>query len=231
MQISEMIGKIRLMNSFQKIEVRMNGDTECKEAFDYFTMPHLKYKIIQNKKWGVAMLELPETFDDYTNGQNKQMLRRKRKRALIKGYTFCRFSPLDRLDEIMEINRSMITRQSQPMDQDYLDEKRVSEFFLDIPAIYGVFDQKGALQAYVHTSICGEVFFFNRLLGHAAHLNNGIMYLLISEVIREMIEHKKSQSTPLWAMYDTFLGASEGLRFFKERLGFKPYNVKWIWGK
>jgi hypothetical protein len=30
-------------------------------------------------------------------------------------------------------------------------------------------------------------------------------------------------------MYDTFWGASTGLAFFKERLGFRPYTVDWAW--
>ena len=32
-----------------------------------------------------------------------------------------------------------------------------------------------------------------------------------------------------YLMYDTFFGASEGLKKFKEKLGFQPYKVKWKW--
>lgn len=95
--------------------------------------------------------------------------------------------------------------------------------------MYGVFDTEGTLKAYAHVPVCGEVFVFSRLLGHGADLDKGIMYLLISEVIREMINFKQAKGYPCWAMYDTFFGASPGLRYFKERLGFKPYRVKWLW--
>ena len=44
-----------------------------------------------------------------------------------------------------------------------------------------------------------------------------------------MIDHRADQGTPRWAMYDTFFGSDEGLRFFKERLGFRPYRVTWTW--
>jgi len=44
-----------------------------------------------------------------------------------------------------------------------------------------------------------------------------------------MIEHTTKHEVPLWGMYDTFFGASSGLRYFKERLGFRPYKVRWIW--
>lgn len=229
MEIKDIIKKLRLMKTFPKVEVRMCGDSECKESFNYFTRHHSKYKIIQNKKWGVAMLKLPDTFEEYKGGKSKQMLRKKRNRAIAKGYTVKTISPLDHLEEIMTIHRSTGERQGRPMDEKYLHKEKVEKFFLPIPFIHGVFDQNGTLQAYGHFPCCGEVFFFNRLLGHQSHLDNGVMYLLISEVIREMIEGNKRNDKPLWAMYDTFLGASEGLRYFKDRLGFSPYNVKWVW--
>ena len=56
------------------------------------------------------------------------------------------------------------------------------------------------------------------------------MYLLISEVIRDMILQKLVIGYPNWIMYDTFFGASDGLKYFKERLGFKPYKVNWRLG-
>jgi hypothetical protein len=30
-------------------------------------------------------------------------------------------------------------------------------------------------------------------------------------------------------MYDTYIGAGAGMRTFKERCGFQPYRVKWVW--
>ena len=32
-----------------------------------------------------------------------------------------------------------------------------------------------------------------------------------------------------YIMYDTFYGGSVGLRKFKTKLGYSPYNVKWVW--
>jgi hypothetical protein len=31
-----------------------------------------------------------------------------------------------------------------------------------------------------------------------------------------------------YIMYDTFFGATRGMRMFKQKLGFKPYRVKWL---
>jgi hypothetical protein len=52
------------------------------------------------------------------------------------------------------------------------------------------------------------------------------MYLLISELVREVVT---SNPKIKYLMFDTLLGASPGLRFFKERSGFIPFRVKWIW--
>jgi hypothetical protein len=226
-KIHKVIDTIRDMCSLPELVVRLNGDEEGRKSFDIFTRPHPKYKTIQNKRWGVAMIKLPNTFEEYLQGSQKKQVRLKRNRVKSSGYQFRSLSPLEYLEDMMAINASMEVRQGKPIRPDYLDREAVQMFFKDVASIYGVFDERGNLRAYAHTPIRGEVFLFSRLLGHADHLKKGVMYYLISEVIREMIERKARHGTPLWAMYDTFFGASEGLRYFKERLGFKPYKVRW----
>jgi hypothetical protein len=55
------------------------------------------------------------------------------------------------------------------------------------------------------------------------------MYLLMTDVIEEKFELAKTAGNPKWIMYDTWLGASAGLRQFKAVLGFSPYWVRWRW--
>jgi hypothetical protein len=43
------------------------------------------------------------------------------------------------------------------------------------------------------------------------------------------IEGRRPDGTPHWAMYDTFWGATKGLAYFKERVGFRQYTVDWVW--
>ena len=43
-------------------------------------------------------------------------------------------------------------------------------------------------------------------------------------------ELAKTERSPRWLMYDTLLGASEGMRYFKDAMGFSPYWVRWKWG-
>jgi hypothetical protein len=212
-----------------KVTIRMSGDGSCRNMFYYLTKSHPRYKIIQNKCWGAALLPLPNSFETYLQGKSKELLRRKRARAFKLGFHFSIINPFDHLEEIIFINTSMPMRQGRPITVSYQNIDRIKVAFKHATKVYGVFDAKGVLKAYANTPISGEVFIFSTLLGHGDDLQKGIMYLLISEVIREMTEHKLQGGIPLWAMYDTFFGASKGLRYFKERLGFKPYRVKWVW--
>jgi len=225
-QFFRLLSEIRAL---PEVSICISGDDTRKELFHYLTQPHPKYRFIQNKRWGVALLPLPNTFEEYLKGKGKQALRTNRKHALDLNFHLCSINPLDYINEILSINTSAPVRQGTPMASSYLSAKHLKLAFENKPKIYGVFDSNGALKAYADTLIAGEIFLFSRLLGHYEELDKGIMYLLISGVIQEMIERKTNHGTPLWAMYDTFFGASPGLRYFKERLGFRPYRVKWIW--
>ncbi|MFN8486679.1 MAG: hypothetical protein U0350_03745 [Caldilineaceae bacterium] len=200
-----------------------------KQVYKSFTKPHPIYKLIQNKKWGVALLPLPNTFEEYLTGKSKQALRTNRKHALSRGFHFERFDPKQRILEILSINSSLPSRQGKLMNASYLDISKLEMLYAEIPNMFGVFDKGDCLKAYAYTPICGEFFVFSRLLGHADNLEDGVMYLLMSEIIREMIVIKNNKSDPKWAMYDTFFGATLGLQYFKKRLGFQPYKVIWQW--
>lgn len=182
------------------------------------------------KRWGVALVHLPASFDDYLDGGPMQNLRRERRRAERAGFRYARLTPSDHLDAILEINRSAPTRQGRAMSGSYLDPEQVGRAFQGRNIIHGIVDGSGRLRAYADVPVIGDAFVFSRLLGHAHDLNRGVMYLLVSEVIREYIEAAGGDAAaPEWAMYDTFWGASTGLAFFKERLGFRPYTVDWVW--
>jgi len=220
---------VKQIFSLPRVYIKLWGDEKSYNTYLSFTKRHPKYKIIQNKRYGVALISLPNSFSDYLTGRDKQALRTNRRKAIKHGFTFSSFSPLEHIDEILEINQSMKIRQSKPMNPDYLNVDALVSFFKDKEKIYGVFDIHGNLKAYAYTPIVGEVCVISRLLGHGEELDKGIMYFLISEVIREMIEIKNKNGVPLWIMYDTLFGASKGLKYFKERLGFKPYEVIWTW--
>ncbi len=229
MKVGRLLSSVNEIFSLPEVTIQMSGGEASRKMFEFFTQPHPRYRLIQNKRWGAGLLPLQERFEDYLKGKDKQALRTNRRRSVSLGFRFDVFHPDRYLNDILAINTSLQVRQGQPMDADYLSLERLKLWIQDKPEIYGIFDGRGVLKAYAHAPVYGEVFILSRLLGHADDLENGIMYFLISEVVREMIERKGRQGEPLWAMYDTFFGASPGLRFFKERLGFKPYKVRWVW--
>jgi hypothetical protein len=47
--------------------------------------------------------------------------------------------------------------------------------------------------------------------------------------VRELVDARGTGGPVRWLMYDTWFGAPPGLRSFKERLGFAPYRVRWMW--
>jgi len=110
-----------------------------------------------------------------------------------------------------------------------MDRRQVEMSWQDVETIPAVLDAAGVLVAYADISFCGEVAVISRILGYGEYLDNGIMYLLVDGIMRLVIERKSKYGQPEWPMYDTLLGAKEGLRYFKERLGFEPYSVKSLW--
>jgi hypothetical protein len=105
----------------------------------------------------------------------------------------------------------------------------VRETFRDDEPLGGVLDASGRLRAYADVPTFGDACVLSRLLGHADHLENGVMPLLITESIRAKIVERDTTGAPLWVMYDTFWGARPGLVDNKRRYRFAPYTVTWRW--
>ena len=190
---------------------------------------HPRLPIMARKRWGVALIRLPATFAEYLAGGPKQAVRTNRRRATAAGYRYATVPTRDYLDDIFEINASEPSRQGRPMAEDYLDRDEVARQAERHPISHGILDADGRLRAYAITRDVGDAIILSTILGHAAALDDGVMYLLVSEVIRTAIEGRRADSTPLWVMYDTYWGAKPGLAYFKRRAGFLPYTVDWVW--
>ena len=211
------------------VTIEMSGDERCRELYDSFTRRHARWRLVQNKRWGVALLRIPERFEEYFEDPKQAHLRRDSRRASRAGLTFVPLDPLARLDEILTINRSAETRQGVPMHEDYLNEAALRRFFEQSDAAFGVNDSEGLLRAYICIRLCGEVACVERLLGHADALKQGVMWALVTGTIRELTLRRQTEGRPAWFMYDTYFGAAPGLRQFKDRIGCEPYRVSWSW--
>ena len=200
-----------------------------KRTYRYFTKLH-RLKLFRNKTVGVALIDLNlyKNFEDYyksVNGKNSAAYYARK--ATKRAYRFMEIDRNEYIEDIYNINTSTPIRQGQEMSQSYL--KRV-EKYKDEPnyRYFGVVNTKGELVSYCNIGFYGEFALVVSLLGHKEYLNDGVMYLMMIEFNKIIFNeyHKKGYN---YIMYDTFLGATEGLKKFKQKLGYKPYKVKWIW--
>ena len=113
------------------------------------------------------------------------------------------------------------------MREGYLDRASVADSVGRRPMMHGVVDRDGRLRAYAVGLDLGDAILIATILGHADSLDDGVMYLLVSEMVRSAISMRRPDGSPHWLMYDTFWGAKSGLAYFKRRLGFEPYTVDW----
>lgn len=193
------------------------------KTHQYFTKRHPKYKIFQNKAVGAALVDLTafrsrEDYLERIKGLNS-VLRHVRK-AKTKGCIVVEIDRNDYIDDIYEINTSVETRQGLPMDSDYLDKK--THYDRDANFKYfGVLNSAGKLLAYGDLGFYGNFAAFNRVIG--VRNNDGMMHLLVTDIVCRLIDGGDCE----YLMYDTYFGASPGLKSFKNMLGFLPYRAKY----
>lgn len=172
-----------------------------------------------------SVLELPESPDGYLAEHTTARKRAARARRL--GYRFDRIDRALYVDDVYAINTSAPERQGRPMSDAYLqrpDFSPLPDYACARHAIntYGVLDDRGRLRAYTWIYRVGELVMVSSILGHADHLAGDIMYLLATETIAAELEH--GHGVAFYNMHDS---GTEGLRYFKERLGFTPAHVDW----
>jgi len=232
--ISGIINNNKEVLSLPKASIKFKNYTKesinnYKKTYNYFTKPH-RLKLFKNKTLGVTKKGFDEynNFDEYyksINGKNSAAYYARK--ALRREYKFVEIDRNNYIDDIYEINTSSTIRQGREMSSGYLQrqDKYINESNYKY---FGVVNGGGKLLSYCNIGFYGEFAVVVTLLGHKQYLNDGIMYLMMIELNKIMFEEYKLKGYK-YIMYDTFFGASEGLKKFKEKLGYKPYKVRWIW--
>jgi len=192
-------------------------------TYRYYTKRHPKYRLIQHKSWGAALIDLHgcPSADQYLaciKGKNCGAHHAKRARA--RGYVLREIDRNEHIDAIHEINNSVEQRQGRPMDQKYQDKQERYERLANF-RYFGVLSAEGKLMAYANVGRYGNFCSFSQLIGYRN--NDGIMHLLVSEIVISLINEGKVR----YLMYDTFFGALPGLQQFKTILGFQPYRARY----
>ena len=192
-------------------------------TYRYYTKPHPKYKLIQHKSWGAALIDLGQCnsgdkYLDLIKGKNCGAHHARRARA--RGYVLAEIERNEHIDAIDDINNSVEQRQGRPMDERYRDKQERFERLANF-RYFGVLDAEGRLMAYANIGNYGNFYAFAQLIGYRN--NDGIMHLLVSEIVGRLIEEGRAR----YVMYDTFFGALPGMQQFKTILGFQPYRARY----
>ena len=178
----------------------------------------LKHQLDPKYSRGASVLPL-------ANWVPRRTARKRAERAERLGY---RFSPIVRqafTDDIYQINTSAPERQGRPMSAGYLEPP----VYGPNPVMcgrhhvytYGVLNSEKTLVAYLWLYRSGELALVSSILGHADHLKNDVMYLLFAGMA--------AAQAPMGGtvFYNLWNSGTEGLRFFKERLGLVEGDIEW----
>lgn len=193
------------------------------KIYRHFTKRHPRYLLCRNKTLGAALVDIhqfpaPAAYLNSFSGRNSP--ERHARRARSRGYRVTEIDRNDYIEDIHRINTSVEVRQGHGMSEDYLT-KRTSYVAEPNYKYYGIVDTSGRLVAYSELGFWGNFAAFNRIIG--VRNNDGIMHLLVTEIICELIEKGEYQ----YLMYDTYFGASPGMKAFKTSLGFAPYHARY----
>jgi len=200
---------IKLITDIRKAPGMILNITE--DFYGIVTKPHPTIRIIPNKKYLIALMKV----EDYKPlSKVKYEINKATKRKY-----YCRIAlARNYINDMIEINESTPVRQGRPMTELYTNRQLFIERMQYKLFYFAVKDEK--VYAYLHLRRSGDIIIVNSVLGHADYLKDGIMYLLFDYMFRTLTKDRL-------IMYDSFLGNTTGLNYFKRKLGFKPFNIKW----
>lgn len=154
--------------------------------------------------------------------------RKRSGRATRLGYECVPVARHEYADDIYAINTSAPKRQGRRMSDAYwqaVSKTPDKEYRCPRHGVhyYGVVDAHGTLVAYLWCYRAGELALVSQILGHADHLGNDVMYLLFEGAMKR--EYALSGSG--FFVYNRADSGTDGLRYFKDKLGFEARGVVW----
>ena len=171
-----------------------------------------------------STLPIPDSLEDWR--ASHRTARKRADRCGRLGYTFAQVQRQLHSDAIFDINTSKPERQGRPMTIGYR-RRQQQQPLPDYPchrhcvSTYGVLSGQ-ELVAYLWLYRAGDLALVSSILGHADHEANGVMYLLFQGAVES-----EAGNTGVF-VYNRHDSGTDGLRFFKERLGFEPTPVAWL---
>jgi hypothetical protein len=204
-------------------------DTLPKTLHGRFTAPNAESGGRGAMEVNVALLVIPDDLDDWWGTPESKWMRQKVRYGQKAGYTVRIFEHNDHIDGIHEINNSLESRQGAVMSDAYKDKPapespRVQTCRRHRRDWFGAFNPDGKLCAYALVIQCGEMLVFSRFLGHGDHRDDGATNVLLYEVVKQ----RQQESGTRYAVYHRQDNGTEGLQFFKRKMGFRGHDVQWL---
>lgn len=187
------------------------------ELYDLLAVP--RYSL------GASVLACPDTLEEWR--ALHRTARKRADRAQRRGYRFTEVDNSQHSDDIHAVNVSLARRQGRPMTAGYTTRRRqgkLTDAQTRCPRhrthTYGVLAEE-TLVAYLTLHRSGDLAMVSMILGHGDHLAAEIMYLLFAGVVDAQAGRGG------WFYYNRHDSGTDGLRFYKERLGFAEANLEW----
>lgn len=170
-----------------------------------------------------SVLKLPAAVEQWE--EVHRTARKRARRAERLGYHFSPVRRHEHAADIAAINLSLPHRQGRPMTNGYRQppsEEPDPEYPCPRHGVhpYGVL-RGDTLVAYLWVYRAGELALVSQILGHGEHLGADVMYLLVRGALAAELRE------PGYLVYNRHDSGTDGLRYFKERLGFWPAEVTW----
>jgi hypothetical protein len=174
---------------------------------------------------GAAIMPVPKSLTGWM--AEHRTARKRFSRAQRLGYEFREIDRANYSDDIFKINTSLAERQGRPMSAGYLEHRQQGS----LPRYpckrhnirtYGVVSSDEHLVAYMTLYRINELALISMILGHGDHLKNDIMYLLFAGTVLTQA------NLGGWFYYNLWDSGQDGLRYYKEKVGFREGDVKWV---
>jgi hypothetical protein len=210
----------RVARDLPIVETVLRDDPTGRAVLAHFKTSPPRFRALV---WGRACLQVPCEPQAYGTGRQFRALRTNCARAREMGYDPVRLDPHSYRLARHACYQSSSVRQGRPVEFEvwpFAGEPDEGRMFLA-----GCRDRHGAIVAVGRILVSGQFAWMRNLIGHADHVDSGVMYLLMRFCIEEL-SSRPEPDRPRWLLFDGYFDISPGMRYFQERVGAKPRNIR-----
>lgn len=192
---------------------------------------HPKFPLVRHYEYGFSVHRLSPDPADYLLAI-EGAARRNYKKSCRLGYRFERIDYNEHLADVTAIVRSAPVRQGRPMPERFFTHEALpsrdppSRSPLNDYPYFGIL-RDGRLYAFASCMIAGELCSIESIYGHADHLADGVVPMMIVGIAEWVATHHPGVR---YYAYGTYFGATETMQRFKRKFGFIPHRARWVLG-